>query len=301
MCSDHFHPWSERQGQSGFAWSWLGAALASTDCELGLVCAPGQRYHPAIVAQAGATLAEMYPGRVWLAVGSGEALNETITGEAWPLKPDRDARLRSSVDVIRSLWAGKTVTRTDEVWIANARLYSRPAVPPLLLGAALTPETARWVATWADGLITAAADRDQMRQVLTEFRSLARPEAPAFLQVPIAFGRNDSESLAEAHDQWRHSVLPPTLLADLDSPDDFDRAAAGASVQDVAARVRVSTDIDRHIEWILDDFALGFDRVYLHNVVRDHRWFFDACETRLLPTLAGTPAPAQMEHRDVYR
>src|ERR671912_419494 len=96
MCSDHFQPWSERQGHSGFAWSWLGAALAVTPMSFGTVCAPGQRYHPAVVAQAAATLAEMYPGRFWLAVGSGEALNESITGQSWPPKPERNARLLES-------------------------------------------------------------------------------------------------------------------------------------------------------------------------------------------------------------
>src|SRR4051812_45468452 len=87
MCSDHFHPWSERQGHSGFAWSWLGAALlAAPSLSFGTVCAPGQRYHPAVIAQAAATLAEMFPDRFWLALGSGEALNEAITGTGWPAK-----------------------------------------------------------------------------------------------------------------------------------------------------------------------------------------------------------------------
>ena len=84
MCSDHFSPWSRRQGQSGFAWSWLGAALATTDLTFGCVNAPGQRYHPAVVAQAVATLGSMFPGRFWVALGSGEASNEHITGDGWP-------------------------------------------------------------------------------------------------------------------------------------------------------------------------------------------------------------------------
>jgi coenzyme F420-dependent glucose-6-phosphate dehydrogenase len=93
MCSDHFHPWLEDQGHSGFSWSWLGAAMQATTLSFGTVCAPGQRYHPAVVAQAAATLAEMFPGRFWLSVGSGEALNESITGEPWPPKrrPSRSA------------------------------------------------------------------------------------------------------------------------------------------------------------------------------------------------------------------
>ena len=107
MCSDHFSPWSKRQGESGFAWSWLGAALEATSLSLGCVNAPGQRYHPAIIAQASATLAEMYPGRFWVALGSGEASNEHITGEPWPDKATRNARLRECVDVIRALHRGR--------------------------------------------------------------------------------------------------------------------------------------------------------------------------------------------------
>src|SRR6187200_3472894 len=110
MSSDHFSPWSERQGQSGFAWSWLGAALATTSLPFGVVNAPGQRYHPAIVAQAAGTLAAMYPGRFWVALGTGEASNEHITGAPWPRKALRKARLRECVDVIRALLAGEEVS-----------------------------------------------------------------------------------------------------------------------------------------------------------------------------------------------
>src|SRR3954462_3616377 len=109
MCSDHFHPWTERQGQSGFAWAWLGAALQATRLPFGVVCAPGQRYHPAIIAQAAATLAQMFPGRLWVALGTGQNLNEHINGGPWPPKPERQARLKEAVTVIRALWAGETV------------------------------------------------------------------------------------------------------------------------------------------------------------------------------------------------
>src|ERR687895_1730592 len=104
MSSDHFSPWSERQGESGFAWSWLGAALQATSLPFGVVNAPGQRYHPAIIAQAAATLVEMFPGRLWVALGSGEAANEHITGGGRPAKPVRERRLRECVDVMRALF-----------------------------------------------------------------------------------------------------------------------------------------------------------------------------------------------------
>src|SRR6188472_3590870 len=110
MSSDHFSPWSKRQGESGFAWSFLGAALATTNIPFGVVNAPGQRYHPAIIAQAIATLAQMFPGRFWAALGSGELLNEHITADAWIPKKERQARLLECVEIIRALWAGETVT-----------------------------------------------------------------------------------------------------------------------------------------------------------------------------------------------
>lgn len=145
MCSDHFAPWSHNQGHSGFAWAWLGAALQATSMPFGVVTAPGQRYHPAVIAQAAATLCEMYPERFWMALGSGQALNEHITGEAWPKKSERNARLLECVEVMRALFAGETVSHEGRVRVDRARLYSLPETPPELVGAAVTPDTARWV------------------------------------------------------------------------------------------------------------------------------------------------------------
>lgn len=119
-----------------------------------IVNAPGQRYHPAIIAQAAATLAELFPNRFWLTVGSGQDLNEHITGDRWLAKCDRNTRLKECVDIIRALWAGETVTHRGLVTVEEAKLYSRPEVQPLIIGAAVTAETAQWVGSWADGLIT---------------------------------------------------------------------------------------------------------------------------------------------------
>src|SRR5687767_3285197 len=121
MCSDHLHPWSEAQGHSGFAWSWLGAAMQATDVPFGVVNAPGYRYHPVIIAQAAATLAEMFPGRFWLAVGSGENVNEHITGQPWPPKHTRNDRLKECVDVMRALWAGEMVNHRGLVQVVDAK------------------------------------------------------------------------------------------------------------------------------------------------------------------------------------
>src|SRR5215217_6888523 len=152
--SDHFHPWSERQGESGFAWSWLGAAMQATKFGIGIISAPGYRYHPAILAQAAATIGEMYPDRLWLALGSGEAINEAITGEPWPEKAERNARLRECVDIMRALLAGETVTHRGRVTSIETKLYSRPISSLPLFGAAVTAETAAFCGGWADGLLT---------------------------------------------------------------------------------------------------------------------------------------------------
>ncbi|HZD43226.1 MAG TPA: LLM class flavin-dependent oxidoreductase, partial [Methanomicrobiales archaeon] len=135
--SDHFHPWSRRQGESGFAWSWLGAAMQATDLPFGVVTVPGQRYHPAILAQAAATLAVIFPGRLWIAAGSGELLNEGVTGGPWPPKSERNRRLQESVQVMRALMAGEEVTYRGLVQVESARLYTRPEQPLPIFGAAL--------------------------------------------------------------------------------------------------------------------------------------------------------------------
>ena len=290
VCSDHFHPWSERQGHSGFAWSWLGVALGRTSMCFGTVCAPGQRYHPAVIAQAAATLAEMFPGRFWLALGSGEALNEVITGTGWPAKIERHARLAESASIVRALWSGDTVSTTGHIVIESARLYSRPERPPLLLGAALTRETARWVASWADGLITAGGSRDEMRRVVDAFRDVAGNAKPIFLQRTVSYAPTQDAADAAALDQWRHCTVSAGQLANLSSPAAFDAASATATREDVLRVVRASADIAWHIASLHDDAALGFERIYLHNVARDHQVaFLDACGEYLLPAFAVSP------------
>jgi probable non-F420 flavinoid oxidoreductase len=281
MCSDHFHPWSERDTQSGFAWSWLGAALQATRISFGVVCAPGQRYHPAIIAQASATLAQMYPERFWVAMGSGEAVNEAITGAPWPPRQMREARLLESVDVIRRLWRGDTVDHEGLVRVSGAKLYTRPPTPPALLGAALSPQTAEWVAGWADGLITAGASIDAVRAVVDAFHRGGGRGKRLVLQTAISYAPTEDEALAGAMDRWRHAVLERDQLADLTAPAAFDAASRHAEPRTLRERLLISADVGRHLGWIEEALALGFDAVYLHHVGRDLRRFLDAFGGRL--------------------
>src|SRR5918997_3715854 len=171
MCSDHLSPWSERQGQSAFAWSWLGSALQATSLPFGVVSAPGQRYHPVIIAQAIATLGAMYEGRFWVALGSGEASNEHVTGQAWPRKELRNARLLECVEIIRALLAGEEVSHDGLVTVDRAKVWTLPRTMPKLIGPAVSVATARWAGSWADGLITINAEPATLREMIDAYRS----------------------------------------------------------------------------------------------------------------------------------
>lgn len=287
MCSDHFMPWSERQGQSGFAWSWLGAAMQATRLSFGTVNAPGDRYHPAIIAQAAATLAEMFPGRFWLAVGSGEAMNEHITGAAWPAKSTRNARLKECVDIMRALWAGETVTHNGLVRVVEAKLYSRPASPPPIIGAALTPETAQWMGSWIDGIVTVYKPADQQRQFIDAFRRGGGDGKPMYLQVQMSYDTTEQAARLSAHDQWRTNIFKSSPLAALRMPSDFDAVAEYVRPDDIDKQIRVSSSLQQHIDWIHADFELGFERVMLHNVNREQARFIDTFGEKVLPEFAG--------------
>ena len=287
MSSDHFSPWSERQGESGFAWSFLGAAMHATSLPWGVVNAPGQRYHPAIVAQAAATLSELFPGRLWVALGTGEASNEHITGAPWPPKRVRTARLRECVDVMRALFAGEVVDHDGLVRVDRARLWTLPAQTPALIGAAVTPETARWCGGWADGLVTIAQPRATLERVIAAFREGGGEGKPVRLQLHLSWAPSEEEALRIAHDQWRTNVFAPPLCWDLQTVEQFDEAAKHVRPEDVSASVLVSADTGRHLAAIQEHAQLGFDQIVLHHVGQDLRPFIDAFGERVLPELAA--------------
>ncbi|MDF5754499.1 TIGR03885 family FMN-dependent LLM class oxidoreductase [Spongiactinospora sp. TRM90649] len=285
MCSDHFAPWSERQGESGFAWAWLGAALQATRLPFGVVNAPGQRYHPAIVAQAIGTLGAMFPGRFWAALGSGEAANEHVTGEPWPRKDVRNARLGECVEVMRRLLDGQEVSHEGLVTVDRARLWTLPEPVPPLLGAAVSEETARWCASWADGLITVNAAPEVLRGMVAAYRD-AGGRGPVCLQVHLSWAPEEAEAVRIAHEQWRTNVFAPPVCWDLAMVEQFDAAAEHVPPERVAEVVNVSSDLTRHAEWLHEYAGLGFDQIYLHHVGRDQRDFLEAFGAEVLPRLA---------------
>ena len=283
MSSDHFSPWSERQGESGFAWSFLGAALEATSLPFGVVNAPGQRYHPAIVAQAAASLSQMYPGRLWVALGTGEASNEHITGGRWPSKAEREARLQECVEVIRALLAGEVVDHHGRVVVDRARLWTLPPEPPPLIGPAISVETAAWVGEWADGLVTVNQPREKLERMIAAFRENGGDGKRLAVQVHLSIADDEATALEIAHDQWRTNVFPPPLCWDLETVEQFDTASLHVRPEDVRGTVLVSSEPARHVELIRELAALGFDEVYLHHVGREQRAFIDSFGEHVLP------------------
>ncbi|SCL30394.1 TIGR03885 family FMN-dependent LLM class oxidoreductase [Micromonospora inyonensis] len=284
MCSDHFAPWSERQGQSAFAWSWLGAALQATTLPCGVVNAPGQRYHPAIIAQAIGTLGAMYPGRFWAALGTGEAANEHITGDPWPRKDVRNARLRECVDVIRALLAGEEVSHDGLIRVDRAKLWSRPAEPPALVGAAVSVATARWCAEWADGLITVNAPVPHLRAMIDAYRD-AGGRGPLSLQVHLSWATDQAEAERIAYDQWRSNVFAPPVCWDLETVEHFDVISTQVPMERLRQVVNISADLGRHTGWLEEYLDLGFDRIFLHHVGQELGPFVDVFGTEVLPKL----------------
>jgi coenzyme F420-dependent glucose-6-phosphate dehydrogenase len=283
--SDHFYPWGERQGQSGFSFAWLGAAMHATNLPFGVICAPGPRYHPAIIAQAAATLAEMFPNRFWLELGSGEALNEYVTGEPWPDKEVRNQRLYESAQIIKRLLKGETVTHEGLVIIKDAKLYTLPKSVPPIIAAAVTDQTAAWLGTWAEGLITVHKPLDKMKATVEAFQKGGGKGKPLYLKMQLSYAKNYDEALSGALDQWRTNVLPPEKLQELYLPQHFDAAAKDITSKEIEKMVLVSNDPAQFVTWIKQYVQLGFDHIILHNVNRQQQLFIKDFGEKVLPHL----------------
>ncbi len=273
--SDHFHPWSERQGHSGFSFAWLGAAMQATHLPFGVICAAGYRYHPAVVAQAAATLARLFPGRFTLSLGSGEAINEHIMGEPWPDKPARNARLQECAHVIRRLLRGERVNHRERVVVVDAKVYSRPEVQLPLFGAALSPDTAAEVATWADGLLTLHGP--DLPEVLQAFRNHGGTGKPVHVKVDVCFGRDLQAARLDAWEQWRTNVLHRDQLANVRTLAELEELAGAVTPERVEEKVLVSTTPEAFTDVVAKLAGMSVAAVIFHQVGRNQDAFLREC------------------------
>jgi G6PDH family F420-dependent oxidoreductase len=189
------------------------------------------------------------------------------------------------VEVIRALLRGEEVTHHGLVTVDRARLWTRPAEPPPLIGAAVSEQTARWVGGWADGLATIYQPREQLERVVAAFRDGGGEGKPIVLQVHLSWAPDEQEALRIAHDQWRTNVFTPPVPWDLEMAAHFDEAAKYVTPEDMRGSVLVSSDLEQHVTWIEEVAELGFDEINLHHVGQDQRPFIEAFGEHVLPAL----------------
>ena len=292
MASDHFHPWVPSQGQSAFVWSWMGALGATTNLRFGTgVTPPGYRYHPAVLAQAAATLEAMFPGRFYLGLGAGEALNEHIVGEYWPEAPVRLERLAESIEVIQQLFSGKVVKyRGKHFNVESAKLYTRPENPPPIYIATSGPIQAKRTGRTVDGLIVVGAPDEKIRGLIGKFEEGAREAGkdpstmPKLIQIKISFAATVEEATVAAIKEWPNGGMP-FPKADIRNPEDFEAMGKLVRAENYKNRVLLSPNLDDHVAQIQHYIDLGFDEVYVHNVNRNQADFIEAYGKHVIPAL----------------
>jgi G6PDH family F420-dependent oxidoreductase len=281
--SDHYHPWTDRQGQSPFVWSVIGAiSQATTTLRLGTgVTCPTFRIHPAIVAQAAATAAAMMPGRFFLGLGSGENLNEHILGDHWPSAPVRQDMLAEAIDVIRQLWEGGYQSYDGQYFtVENARIYTRPDELPEIVLAAGGPSAAEMAGDLADGIWVVAPNAE-----LLDTYADAGGTGPRYGQVKLCWAADAAEAKQTAFECWPNAGIGGELSQELPLPRHFQQAAALVTPDALAEKIPTGPDPEQYVEAIKAFADAGFSHVYLHQIGPDQEGFFDFFTRELAPRL----------------
>ena len=282
LISDHFHPWTDAQGESGFVWGVIGAIAGSTRLKVttGVTC-PTMRIHPAVLAQAAATAQLLLDGRFVFGVGSGEALNEHILGHRWPPATTRLQMLEEAVAVIRELWTGGLVSHHGRFYtVENARLYSLPDTPPPVVVSSFGPESLALAADIGDGFITVEPDGDSVRH----FRSHGG-SGPALGALKVCWDSDEARARKTAHGLWATDGLPGQLNQELALPSQFEAASSLVSEEQVAQSVPCGPDPERHLAAVTAYLEAGFDEIYLNQIGPDQAGFLSFFDKELRPRL----------------
>jgi G6PDH family F420-dependent oxidoreductase len=283
LVSDHFHPWVDRQGHSPFVWSVLGGVAHVTERMLvgtGVTC-PLVRIHPAVVAQAAATAAEQFQGRFFLGVGTGENLNEHITGAPWPSPEIRVEMLQEAIEIIRLLWRGDVTThRGPHYVVERARIYTLPPKPPPIMVAAKGSEALKVAGRLGDGLVSTSPDAEVVR----EFDRVGGVGKPRYGMLHVCWGADEEEARRQAFEWWPNGVLRGDLTQELPTPAHFEQAAAPLDPGDVdTTKIPCGPDPEKHLDGIRAYAEAGFDHVYVHQIGPDQEGFLRFFEREVLP------------------
>ena len=283
LVSDHFHPWVDRQGQSPFVWPVVGAIARATQrirVGTGVTC-PLIRIHPALVAQAAATAADMLEGRFFLGVGTGENLNEHITGERWPPPDVRVDMLDEALQVIRLLWRGGTTTHRGRYYtVEQARIYTLPADPPPVMVAAKGREAVKLAGRLGDGLISTTPDAE----VVEEFERVGGAGKPRYGMLHVCWGPDEDQAREQAFEWWPNGAIQGELTQELATPAHFEQATALLDPTDIdTTKIPCGPDPSRHIDAIRTWADAGFDHVYVHQIGPDQEGFLRFYQREVLP------------------
>jgi coenzyme F420-dependent glucose-6-phosphate dehydrogenase len=270
----------------------VGSLVPTTTLRFGTgVTPPGYRYHPAILAQAAATLEAMFPGRFYLGLGAGEALNEHITGGYWPEPVARLEILGEAIEIIRKLFTGKVVKyRGQHFNLESAKLYTLPNPPPPIYVATSGPVNAEKTGATCDGMITVGAADEKIRMLLDRFEKGARgagkdPAGMArILQLHVSWADSDQAALDQAVKEWPNGGLN-FPKQDIRNPEDFAAMAALVRPENFKGRVLTSADLGVHLQHIQHFVDLGFNEIYVHNVGRNQEAFIAAYGREVIPQI----------------
>ncbi|HVW81396.1 MAG TPA: TIGR03557 family F420-dependent LLM class oxidoreductase [Mycobacteriales bacterium] len=278
--SDHYHPWTREQGESGFVWSVLGAIAATTDLHMTTaVTCPTDRIHPAVLAQATATIASIAPGRFSFGVGSGERLNEHILGGLWPPAPIRLQRLEEAVDLIRRLWSGETVTHRGEHYTVDAaRIFSLPEKLPDVLVSGFGPASTDLAARIGDGWINVQPSKE----LLDRYRA-AGGRGVTQGGMKFCWAPNADDAAKTAYRLWGFEAVGGQSAQDLPSWTEFEQLGEATSPEQVAEKVPCGPDPERAAEAIKEYIDAGFDEVYLSQMGPDQEGGIKFLTEEVLP------------------
>jgi G6PDH family F420-dependent oxidoreductase len=273
--SDHYHPWNDQQGQSPFVWSVIGALSEVTSLPITTaVTCPTVRIHPAVIAQAAATAAVQCKGGFTLGVGSGEALNEHILGDAWPSTDRRLSMLAEAVEVIRALHTGEQVDFDGEHYaVENARIYTLPpdGAPVPIYVSGFGPHSARLAGEIGDGFMSVQPDGDLVKA----FRTAGGGDKPAQAGLKVCYAKSEKEAIETAHRLWPNDQLPGELAQLLPTPRHFEQASTLVTPDMVASAMPCGPDVERHVRAISEFALAGYDEVYVQQVGSEQEAFFE--------------------------
>lgn len=280
--SDHFHPWNDEQGHSGFVWSTIGAVAHATSrmkLTTAVTC-PTTRIHPAIIAQAAATSAVLLEGRFALGLGTGEALNEHILGDRWPAVDTRLEMLEEAVEVIRTLWQGGMQShRGRHYQVENARIYDLPERAPQLLISGFGSKSTSLAARIGDGYCTVGPDAEAVKS----FRDEADGEKLVAGGMKACVAEDEQQARATVHRLWPNEALPGELAQILPTPAHFEQACQLISPKQASEDVPCGADPERQLEAIQAYVDAGFDELYIQQIGDEQERFFELYASEILP------------------